>query len=61
MEKENIIIKDSIGVPQQRQLFELTRELVKALNQDEFIQIVSVYENVINRLVKQAKEEGIDI
>lgn len=61
MEKENIIIKNSIGVSKQRQLIELTRELVRALTEEDFMKIVSVYNNVINRLIKQAEEEGIEI
>lgn len=61
MKEKNIILEDSIGVSQQRQLFELTRELSKALNEEEFLKIVSVYNSVINRLIKQAKEQGIEI
>lgn len=61
MEEKDIIIKNSIGVGQQRQLLELTRELVRALTEEEFFKIVSVYNSVVNRLIKQAEEEGIEI
>lgn len=61
MEEKNIIIKDSIGVSKQRQLFELNRELARTLNEEEFLKIVAVYNSVINRLIKQAEEEGIEI
>lgn len=61
MEEKDIIIKNSIGVGQQRQLLELTRELVRALIEEEFLKIVSVYNSAVNRLIKQAEEEGIEI
>lgn len=61
MEEKDIIIKNSIGVGQQRQLLELTRELSRALTEEEFLKIVSVYNSVVNRLIKQAEEEGIEI
>lgn len=34
---------------------------MKALTQDEFMQIVSVYKNVVDRLSEEAKKEGIEI
>lgn len=61
MEEKDIIIKNSIGVGQQRQLLELTRELSRALTEEEFLKIVSVYNSVVNRLIRQAEEEGIEI
>lgn len=61
MEEKDIIIKNSIGVGQQRQLLELTRELARALTEEEFLKIVSVYNSVVNRLIRQAEEEGIEI
>ncbi|MDU5110290.1 MAG: hypothetical protein E6248_07565 [Clostridium sp.] len=61
MEEKDIIIKNSIGVGQQRQLLELTRELARTLTEEEFLKIVSVYNSVVNRLIKQAEEEGIEI
>ena len=56
-----ITIENGISVSQQRQLIEMTRGLMKALTQDEFMQIVSVYKNVVDRLSEQAKKEGIEI
>ena len=56
-----ITIENGISVSQQRQLIEMTRGLMKALTQDEFMQIVSVYKNVVDRLSEEAKKEGIEI
>lgn len=61
MKDKDIIIKNSIEVSKQRQLIELTRELVRVLTEEEFMKIVSVYNNVINRVIKQAEEQGIEI
>ena len=41
-----ITIENGISISQQRQLFEMTQGLMKALTEDEFIQIASVYKNV---------------
>lgn len=56
-----ITIENGISISQQRQLFEMTQGLMKALTEDEFIQIASVYKNVVDRLSEQAKKEGIEI
>lgn len=56
-----ITIENGISVYRQRQLIEMTRGLMKALTQDEFMQIVSVYKNVVDRLSEEAKKEGIEI
>lgn len=56
-----ITIENGINIPQQRQLLEMTQGLMKALTEDEFIQIASVYKNVVYRLSEQAKKEGIEI
>lgn len=56
-----ITIEKGISVSQQRQLIEMTRGLMAALTEDEFIQIASVYKNVVDRLSEQAKKEGIEI
>lgn len=45
-----ITIENGISVSQQRQLIEMTRGLMAALTQDEFVQIASVYKNVVDRL-----------
>lgn len=59
--KGYITIENGISVSQQRQLIEMTRGLMAALTQDEFVQIASVYKNVVDRLSEQAKKEGIEI
>lgn len=59
--KEYIMINNGIGVSEQRQLLELTRGLMRAINREEFLQIVGVYNNAIDRLTEQAKKEGIEI
>jgi len=56
-----ISVNDGIGVSEQRQLLELTRGLMGAINREEFLRIVGVYNNAINRLTEQAKKEGIEI
>ena len=56
-----ITVNDGIGVSEQRELLDLTRGLVGAINRDEFLQIVGVYNKAINRLREQAKKEGIEI
>lgn len=56
-----ITIENGISVSQQRQLIEMTRGLMQALTEDEFIQIASVYKKVVDRLSEQAKKEGIKI
>ncbi|MDU4787648.1 hypothetical protein [Clostridium paraputrificum] len=56
-----ITINDGIGVSEQRELLDLTRGLVGAINREELLQIVGVYNKAINRLREQAKKEGIEI
>lgn len=60
-DKEYITVHNGIGVGEQRQLIELTRGLMGAINREEFLQIVGVYNKAINRLTEQAKKEGIEI
>ena len=60
-DKRSITIHDGIGVSEQRQLLELTRGLMGAINREEFLQIVGVYNKAIDRLTEQAKKEGIEI
>lgn len=52
---------DAIGVAEQRNLIELGRGLNRALNQEEYMQIVFIYKNVIDRLFKTASDLGIKI
>lgn len=56
-----ITVNDGIGVSEQRELLDLTRGLVGAINREEFLQIVEVYNKAINRLREQAKKEGVEI
>jgi nucleoside-triphosphatase THEP1 len=58
--EENIIIHDGIGVMELRQLQDLS-SLNRALNKDEFMEIVGVYKKAIDRLALQAEKEGIEI
>ncbi|MDU4953880.1 MAG: hypothetical protein E6X21_16320 [Clostridium sp.] len=61
MSEKRIKINNELGVREQRHLIELTQGLMAALTHEEFIQIVTVYNGVINRLMKQAEKEGIEI
>lgn len=60
MKEESIVIEDGIGIPQLRQLANL-QMMNKALNNKEFMQIVLIYKNAIDRLAIQAKKQGIEI
>lgn len=46
---------ETIGVMEQRQLFEFTA-LNKALTKDEYMEIVMVYKKVVDRLAKELPE-----
>lgn len=59
MEK-SIEFKNEMGVKELRQLYELAN-LNKALNQEEYMQIVLIYQRVIERLTKEAEKQGIKI
>lgn len=61
MDDKYIPVHEGLGVSQQRQLMELTRGLMAALTEDEFIQIVGVYNKAITRLIKQARKEEIEV
>ena len=52
---------NTIGVLELRNLMELGSGLNRVLNQDEYMQIVLVYKNVIDRLFKTASDLGIKI
>jgi len=58
--EENIIIHDGIGILELRQLQDL-QSFNRALNEEEFMLIVGVYKKAIDRLSKQAKQQGIEI
>lgn len=55
MEKD-IVIENGIGIKEQRQLWEL-KEINKALNKEEFFEIVAVYDKCINRLLDQSEKK----
>ena len=51
MKKENIRVNyKTIGVVEQRGLLEITRDLGRLLTEEEFDQIIMVYEKVTDRL-----------
>lgn len=53
--------ENTIGVMEQRNLIDFSRNLGRALNKDEYAQIVMVFKGVIDRLVENAEKEGIEI
>lgn len=58
--KDNDLIEitDGIGVCEQRQLMEITKTMARALTNDEFIKIISIYNDAIERVLsKQGGEE----
>ncbi|MBY6916026.1 hypothetical protein [Clostridium botulinum] len=58
--EESINFKNEMGVRELRQLHELSN-LNKALNQEEYMQIVLIYKGVIERLAREAEKQGIEI
>ena len=51
MKEENIIINyETINTEKQRVLLQTTRNLVRLLTEEEFIEIIMVYKKVIDRL-----------
>lgn len=48
---------ETIGVPQIRNLMELTQTMGKMLTQEEYEQIATVYGNAIERVLKENGEE----
>ncbi len=58
MSEEKMIYSQSktIGVLEQRKLLELGRPLNRMLTQEEFIKIVSVYDEAIDRLMRESGE-----
>ena len=51
--EEMIELKNNISVVQVRDLLEVTQIIGKALTEDEFLQVMSFYGNVANRLLKE--------
>ena len=60
MERNIILSENVIGVKEQRHLFELSG-FNRALNNKEFLAIVKIYDKAIERTIKEAKEQGIEI
>lgn len=51
-EEQNIIIKDGISTSEIRVLIETTNTMAKALNEEDFKAIMSIYGSVADRLLK---------
>lgn len=60
MERNIILSENVIGFKEQRQLFELSG-FNRALNNEEFLAIVRIYDKAIERTIKEAEEQGIEI
>lgn len=62
MNEESIKVNyKTIGVTEQRNLIEATRNLSKALTSEEYYKIMLVYNKVIDRLISEAEKQGIII
>ena len=62
MKKENIRVNyKTIGVVEQRDLLEITRDLGRLLTKEEFDEIMMVYEKVTDRLLAEVAKQGMDI
>lgn len=62
MKEENIKVNyETIGVMEQRNLIEATRNLSRAMTKEEYFSIMLVYQRVIDRLVGEAEKQGIEI
>ena len=62
MKEENIRINyETIGVMEQRNLIEAARNLGRAMTKEEYFSIMLVYQRIIDRLVDEAAEQGLEI
>lgn len=62
MSEQNIRVEyETIGVMEQRNLIEMSRELGRAMTKEEYNSIMFVYKKVIDRLVDEAEKQGIEI
>lgn len=62
MEDKNIRIEyETIGVSEQRNLIEATRNLGRAMTKEEYFSVMLIYQKVIDRLVAEAENQGIEI
>lgn len=60
--EENIRVEyETIGVMEQRNLIEATRNLGRAMTESEYLEVMFVFQKVVSRLVKEAEKQGIKI
>ena len=60
MSSEKMLVSQSetIGVPEIRNLMELTQTMGRVLTHDEYVEIASVYTKTIDRLLRENGEDG---
>ena len=62
MKEENIRVNyKMIDIVEQRGLLEITRNLGRLLTKEEFNEIMMIYKRVTDRLLAEAKKQGMDI
>ena len=52
MNNDFIEVDDSLDVVEMRELLEITREMVRCINREEFNEILKIYNKAIERLSK---------
>lgn len=58
--EKNIVIKNGLDVQELRQLQELS-SFNRALNHTEFMQIIHIYKEAIDRVTEEGRKQGIEI
>ena len=62
MKEENIRVNyETIDIVEQRDLLETTRNLGRLLTEEEFDEIMMVYNKVADRLLAEVEKQGMDI
>lgn len=62
MSEQNIKVEyETIGVMEQRNLIEATRNLGRTMTKEEYFSVMLIYQKVIDRLVVEAEKQGIKI
>ena len=61
MEKRIKVNYETIKTEEQKELIKITKDLSKALTKEEYIEIMKVYWNLLNRLVEEAEKQGIEV
>lgn len=62
MREKNIKLEyETIGVKEQINLIEATRDLSRAMTKEEYFSVMLIYQKVIDRLVNEAEKQGIEI